>query len=82
MTDNTYNGWTNWETWMVNLWMTNDVGTYEAAREQPTASRLRDWWDELATDELEGFVADCVNGVLSEVDWQEIYDGLHEGDEE
>ena len=28
-----YNGWTNWATWSTNLWMTNDEGTYEAARE-------------------------------------------------
>ena len=26
MTDN-YNGWTNYETWCVNLWITNDQGT-------------------------------------------------------
>lgn len=27
--DTTYNGWTNYETWCVNLWMSNDEGTYE-----------------------------------------------------
>lgn len=26
MTDTTYNGWTNYETWLVNLWNTNDEG--------------------------------------------------------
>lgn len=26
--DTTYNGWTNRETWLVNLWLTNDRGTY------------------------------------------------------
>ena len=30
MSDNTrrYNGWTNYETWCVNLWMSNDHGSY------------------------------------------------------
>ena len=32
MTDNTYNGWTNWETWVVNLWITNSESTYLALR--------------------------------------------------
>ena len=23
-----YNGWSNWETWCANLWLSNDEGTY------------------------------------------------------
>lgn len=34
----TYNGWTNYETWCVNLWLTNDQGSYtywnDAAQEE------------------------------------------------
>ena len=26
---NKYNGWTNYETWNVNLWLNNDQGTYD-----------------------------------------------------
>jgi len=29
-----YNGWHNYETWCVNLWLTNDQGTDEFWREQ------------------------------------------------
>ena len=28
MEDEKYNGWTNYETWLVKLWMDNDQGSY------------------------------------------------------
>lgn len=34
MTDTTYNGWTNYETWNVALWIDNDEGSYNYWREQ------------------------------------------------
>jgi len=77
-----YNGWTNWETWRVNLWITNDQLNQIRAVEEKGPQELREWWEDEATEGLEGFVVECVNGVLSEVNWKEIYDGLHEGDEE
>lgn len=33
LTDQTYNGWTNYETWNVALWIGNDQGLYDLARE-------------------------------------------------
>lgn len=32
MTDTTYNGWKNWATWNVALWLGNDEGLYKIAR--------------------------------------------------
>jgi len=32
-TDKTYNGWTNYETWNVKLWIDNDEGSYNYWRE-------------------------------------------------
>lgn len=38
MTTQKYNGWTNYETWVVNLWMDNDAGS--------------DYWREQAEEAL------------------------------
>ena len=34
MRDNTYNGWTNYETWAVALWIDNDYSSYRYWQEQ------------------------------------------------
>lgn len=34
MNDKRYNGWTNYETWVVNLWMDNEEGKYNYWRER------------------------------------------------
>ena len=36
MTDTTYNGWKNWATWNVALWMQNHEGLYRVARQGKT----------------------------------------------
>lgn len=33
MSDEKYNGWSNYETWCCNLWLTNDAGDDEMLRE-------------------------------------------------
>ena len=33
LTDQSYNGWTNYETWNVSLWLQNDEGLYNLALE-------------------------------------------------
>ena len=33
LTDTTYNGWTNYETWNVALWLQNDEGLYNLAQQ-------------------------------------------------
>lgn len=40
-----YNGWTNYETWCVSLWMSNDCGSYEHCREM-----AREAWQDAEGD--------------------------------
>src|SRR5690349_2796253 len=51
--DQRYNGWANYPTWNVNLWMANDFGLYEQARSMASTALENNTdseWDE-ATDE-------------------------------
>ena len=40
-TDTTYNGWPNYQTWLVTLWIGNEEGLYWAAREYVRGCRRR-----------------------------------------
>lgn len=41
MADKTYNGWTNYETWAVKLWMDNEQSSYRYWK-----STTQEMWDE------------------------------------
>ena len=51
-TDGKYNGWTNYETWAVKLWLDNDEGTYRfwqknadrAWADSEDDDSIRDYW--------------------------------------
>lgn len=38
--DTTYNGWKNYPTWAVNLWLSNDEGLYNATTELVGSARM------------------------------------------
>lgn len=75
----TYNGWTNYETWLVNLWITGDEGYYSRFQEIVSFGDSLDDQAEALEDflrsEHDGYSsvwADLVNASLSEVNWYEI----------
>jgi hypothetical protein len=78
-----YNGWTNYETWLVNLWLGEDFRIY--AEEQPDSfacdqyklsQALKDYTEEtvqMDTGSVEGgLTVDLLNAALSAVNWYEI----------
>ena len=87
MTEKTYNGWTNYETWNVVLWIDNEEGSYRYWRDTvreicedsdekddaicSVSKRLEDEIKEGAP-ELQGTYSDLLSAALSEVNWYEI----------
>ena len=89
MKDNKYNGWTNYETWNFNLWITNEEEDYSHALEMAFDSldeyelskRLEEWAEEMADDAeryAHGFIKDMVNSSIKEVNFYEVATHLWE----
>ena len=79
-----YNGWSNWETWNANLWLTNDEGVYEMMQEV-TANQIGGavasrWEVAAAIEEAVGSCADEGIRLIGDdmsmwrIDWCEIAD--------
>ena len=75
----TYNGWANRETWLVNAWLNNDEISYNylqsiLKRSDPLAGakEINQYFDELLEDSSIELWCDLMRGVLSKVDWLEI----------
>ena len=52
LTDQTYNGWTNYETWNVALWIGNDQGLYDLAREAGNYTDFVDFLEACSFNDL------------------------------
>ena len=81
-----YNGWTNYETWLVNLWLTNDSCYYNELYEIVKNFNLDEQPEELEqyvrfitdTDNSIGIVGDLINSSLNRVEWGEIIENNQE----
>lgn len=70
-TDHTYNGWTNRETWLVNIWFNPESrDDVESAREH---------LDELYDQVPEGILRDMLD--LSAINWDELLEHFDDEDE-
>lgn len=78
MTDTTYNGWTNYPTWRVNLEMFDGMDNGETF--------TADYLQEIAEQHLEfsndnQLTLSYALSFIADVNWQEIADALNQGDE-
>lgn len=79
--EKTYNGWATYETWLVNLWLTDSPHTEELIREwakemedYELARTLEDYVDDMADEEniYNGLIQDLIKSAMSDVDWEEL----------
>ena len=85
----TYSGWTNYETWCVNLWLTNEPDTEEHLRmlAQTTAALyhradcLRTYVQGMAPIDDATMFVDLLRSALDNINWREIITN-HEHDDD
>ena len=74
---NEYNGWTNCETWLVNLEMglTDDFHAFEARNLDDLIVELKDYAENLIESDNK-LATNFANIILSKVDWRDIAEAV------
>lgn len=86
MSDNTYNGWTNYQTWVVKLWLDNEYPGFEDEALEwlemtESVTGLADAIENLHQEnapEVSGVYSDLMTHALGTVDWYEIAEAYAE----
>lgn len=85
MTEKTYNGWTNYETWAAHLWLTSstaqvyDIAVATAkASETDREDNIRKLVEELTGTTLEeaSLASDLLSSAIQRINWREIGNAL------
>ena len=78
MSDKTYNGWTNYATWRVQL----EIFDGMEIDQEMTHEDVKDYAEQIIEDTSSpGLARDYALAFLSEVNWQEIADNLNDYNE-
>lgn len=82
-----YQGWTNYETWLIANWLQNDEGLYNAIKDAIDENEddesfslgafIRDYVEEITTDD-NPLKSDIISGFLSSVVYDEIAESFKE----
>ena len=74
--DKTYNGWTNYATWRVNLEMFDG---FDADGMKVTSEECKDYATEVIEMDCDkGFALDYALAFISDVNWHEISEAINE----
>ena len=80
MEKETYNGWTNYITWKVNLELLDGLTAKDLFGRKCEPDEIQDYVEDLTYDQCQprSFSRSCVLSFLSEVNWHEIAEHLNE----
>lgn len=70
-----YNGWTNYETWWVNLHYFDGMTGLDT-------DSAKDFVEESIENEAEGLPAEMAKAFITDVDWEEIADAMEDDEDD
>ena len=80
MSDTKYNGWTNFETWRVNLEFLDGLSSQDLFDRKCDPNELEALIWEMASEGVEqySFADSCIRAILMNVNWEELAEHLNE----